>query len=247
MKKYVAAVFIAFVASCTQEQKDEQVSEEGTTCASKKMSNQQKADNNLFLTFYYGMTPSEFNKAQQELLKSGQLIRYDSTGALPRPDSTVKFLLIVDNKGPEKCFFTLSPNFEGCVLNAINLDYIPTYGSTAYFKEIGKSQEVPDITTANVIRRVYREKYGKPTMTSGHFLGGYNRYTWKSRIKEIGLYNKFGITQDMRGNDFRQISGIGVYYRSIEFDRKAKYSQDSVDKAERNELMKIKKSQEKSI
>jgi hypothetical protein len=247
MKKIFPVFLIAFIVSCTPEQKHDQSSSEDITCASTKMSSQQKADNNLFLNFYYGMTLKEFTEAQQEMLKSGQLIQYDSTGALPRPDTTVKFLLIVENNGPEKCYFSLVPAFEGCVLHAINLEYIPSYGLTAFFKESNKSQDVPDLTTADSIEKLYRKKYGKPSVVVERFMGGYNRYTWKSGSKNVELYKSFGTTQDMKGNDFRQISGIGLAYRSIAFDKKEKLMQDSVDTADKNRLLEIKKNQEKSI
>ena len=250
MKSLFVFSSILLVCLCSCEQPGRQEAENAVVTA---VSEKQKAENNLFLGFYHGMTPEDFKSEELKLFKTGSLIKYDSTDTAINSDTTTKFLLVIHNNGLEKCFFTLVPSFEDDSLDSIELNYIPAYGKIATFRtsSIGstnyETKQVPDITTAIVIERIYREKYGKPVVEKGFGLGGFKHCKWLEKNKEINLYNGFGISHDINGKDYRQISGIAVEYRSRKFDIKAKNEQVSMDSIRAKQLSEKAKMSKESI
>lgn len=244
----ISAILLVCLCSCEQSKQQGAIGKTVNT-----LSEKQKIDNNLFLSFYYGMTPDDFKNEEQKLFKTGSLIKYDSTDTAINSDTTTKFLLVINNNGLEKCFFTLVPSFEDDSLNSIELNYIPTYGKAATFKSssIGsanyETKQVPDVTTANAIEKIYREKYGKPVVKKGFALGGFKQCKWLLKNKEINLYNEFGVSRDMKGKEYKQISGINVEYRSRTFDIKAKAEQESIDSIRAKQMAEKAKSGKESI
>lgn len=250
MKSLFVFSSILLVCLCSCEQPKQQEADNTIVAA---VSEKQKAENNLFLSFYHGMTLEDFKSEELKLFKTGYLIKYDSTDTAINSDTTTKFLLVIHNNGLEKCFFTLVPSFEDDSLNSIELNYIPAYGKIATFRtsSIGstnyKTKQVPDITTANVIERIYTEKYGKPIIKKGFSLEGFKHCKWLENNKEINLYNEFKISHDMNGKNYRQISGIAVEYRSKKFDMKAKAEQGSIDSIRAKHLSERAKLSKESI
>jgi hypothetical protein len=216
---FVGLLLLVLLGSCQTKTDDD------SQCTSQEFSNEQKKENSLFLDFYYGMTPDEFRLQEQKLIKIGALIH---------SDSTTKFLLVVNNDIPDKCLFVVTPSFDECALYAIDLEYIPTTNTYASLRSYSmgssyESHEVPNISTANALESLYKDKYGRPVVSRMYGLGPVIEYKWVIQNKEVGLYKIFGISKDLEGKEHKQISGISIKYRSILFDKKSKTIQDSID------------------
>lgn len=192
-------------------------------CVSKNLSAQQKKENNLFLSFYYGMTLSEFKVEEQKLINVGSLFRSDTVS---------KFLLVTNYGSPAKSVFVLTPQFDQCSLYSIDLECLPVPDYSATFKSYNSSgyetREIPDELNVIDIEKLYKEKYGSPRTFVNKSSKGSKRSEWIIGNKKINLLRFYDAASGGGKKEFRQFSGFRMEYRSTAFDKISKSREDSV-------------------
>lgn len=211
----ILLLFVALV-SCQSEANQ-------SGCVSKNLSTQQKKENNLFLSFYYGMTLSEFKVEEQKLINAHSLFRSDTVS---------KFVLATNYGSPAKSVFVLTPQFDQCFLYSIELECLPVPDYFATFKSYNsagyETREIPDEFNIIDIERLYKEKYGKPKTFVNNSSRGSKRSEWIIGNKKINLLRVYDAASGGGKEEFRKFSGFRMEYRSTLFDKILKSREDSV-------------------
>lgn len=222
-------------------------------CKPQILTQHEREERKVFLDFYYGMTPHQYDSTVSLLVDKGILYQSDSTVKfsisvrIPDEDAAQGAFAI---KG-EDCIFRLSPLFDGCSLSSLKLVYVPTEIILASLRsyvagESCKDAHIPDELKVLGVEKLFKSKYGKPTESASRegFWGSYDHTIWRHKGTEIEIGKKYEI---MCGGDRKQqvLSWLQIEYKSILALNNFKAEEDSIKvRQERETLHKEKLSKE---
>lgn len=225
-----------FILSCAKMKSNENLAK--SLCPTKQLSVQQKLENNLFLKFYCGMPPDEYQREVRILVKSGVLSKEIKPNTTTNADSMTVFSLAVENvnKKQEICMFRVLPYFEDdCQLVNISLDYfsrdhtIATFMHHDFGEVTSETREAPPEGTAENIQKLYNSKYGKSLNYSDDFVpeSTSKQFTWNLPNKTVTLEKIYGISSFSGLKNKKRIKSINIKYVNPTFEKRLEITRDS--------------------